>query len=193
MKKSPKLLFLNYFVLFFLMLSIWSCSKDDSNSGPNLATVSFDGFSYHPIKIGEQIWLKENLRSKKFCNGEPIPYAKDNGWWDGPGTGASGEWLESLEMENPAYCYYKDSIYYANIYGNLYNGYAVFNASGICPCEYHVPTKAEWQELINFWAELISLRLNLKRWDMTIGKFTTFQIPTTSQIIAVNLLHLQVV
>lgn len=149
MKKSLEPRLLQCFVLLLMTLSIWSCSKDDSNTNPDLATVSFDGFLYHPVKIGNQIWLKENLRSKKFCNGDPIPYAKDNGWWNGPGTGASGEWLESLEMEKPAYCYYKDSMYYATIYGNLYSGFAVFDERGICPCEYHVPTKEEWQELID--------------------------------------------
>ncbi len=149
MKQSQKFLFLHLFLALLLIACNWSCSKDDPNGGNELSPVTYDGFTYHPIKIEEQIWLKENLRTKKFCSGDAIPYALDNGWYNGPGTGANGEWVDHYDDTDPAYCFYKDSMYYANIYGYLYNGYAVFDTRGLCPCEYHIPTKAEWQELIN--------------------------------------------
>ena len=34
-----------------------------------------------------------------------------------------------------------------NEYGRLYNGYAVLDARGLCPLNWHVPSDSEWAEL----------------------------------------------
>ena len=49
-----------------------------------------------------------------------------------------------------AYCYYNnDSATYAATYGKLYNWYAVNDPRGLAPAGWHVPSDAEWTELIN--------------------------------------------
>jgi hypothetical protein len=42
----------------------------------NAQTVSYDGYTYHTLTLGSQTWLKENLRTSKFSNGDYIPYIK---------------------------------------------------------------------------------------------------------------------
>ena len=38
---------------------------------PN-AVTDMDGNSYSAVKIGEQVWMKENLRTTKYADGTPI-------------------------------------------------------------------------------------------------------------------------
>jgi uncharacterized protein (TIGR02145 family) len=97
----------------------------------NDSTVTdVEGNSYQTVTIGGQVWMKENLNTKKYNDGSAIPLVKDNIVWQDLTTGG--------------YCYYNnDSSAYENIYGALYNWYAV-NTGKLCPTGWHVPTEAEW-------------------------------------------------
>jgi hypothetical protein len=48
------------------------------------------------IKIGQQIWMVENLNISNFKNGELIKEAQSD-----------SDWLDSLNKKEPAWCYYK--------------------------------------------------------------------------------------
>ena len=50
--------------------------------------VDIDGNNYPVVKIGNQIWMKENLRVSRYRNGDPIPIVTDNTAWSGLTTGA---------------------------------------------------------------------------------------------------------
>jgi uncharacterized protein (TIGR02145 family) len=43
--------------------------------------VGNDGKRYHTIRIGDQLWLAENLCETKFANGDNIPVVSDNSVW----------------------------------------------------------------------------------------------------------------
>ncbi|HRZ48558.1 MAG TPA: FISUMP domain-containing protein [Bacteroidales bacterium] len=91
-----------------------------------------DGNGYDTIHIGTQVWMKQNLRTSRFANGNLIPEITANGSWPG---------------SYPRRCYYNnDSAAYAGIYGTLYNWYAVENGN-LCPTGWHVPEDAEYDEL----------------------------------------------
>jgi len=92
-----------------------------------------DGYTYKTVKIGNQVWLAENLRATKYRNGDPIPNVKDSKKWIGLKTGA--------------YCAYDNDESNAKIYGYLYNWYAVKDPRGLAPEGWHVPTDEEWTEL----------------------------------------------
>ncbi len=93
-----------------------------------------DGFSYPVTKIGDQMWMKECLRSTKFNDGSDIPKVTDATEWARQGLSA--------------YCWYdNDSTKYAETYGALYNWYTV-KSDKLCPAGWHVPDSDEWATLV---------------------------------------------
>jgi uncharacterized protein (TIGR02145 family) len=99
--------------------------------------VDIDGNNYPVVKIGNQIWMKENLRVSRYRNGVSIPIVTDATAWGSLTTGGRS-W------------YNNDSTTYENPYGNLYNWHAVADSRGLCPTGWHVPTDAEWTTLTTY-------------------------------------------
>lgn len=86
------------------------------------------------VTIGNQVWMTKNLNVAKFRNGDVIPYA-----------GTQKEWDLADENEQPAWCYYD-----MNIYGKLYNWYAVNDPRGLAPEGWKVPSSEDWITLIDY-------------------------------------------
>ncbi len=106
----------------------------------NLSTgnsMDIDGNIYQGIRIGGQVWMKENLKVSRYRNGDLIPIVADPTAWSALITGGRS-W------------YNDDSTTYENPYGNLYNYYAAVDTRGLCPVEWHVPTDAEWTILTTY-------------------------------------------
>jgi len=96
-------------------------------------TVSdIEGHVYNTITLGTQVWMKENLRTGKYRNGNDI----NTDWTQVPYVGTASD--------------YAHVSYYDSIYGKLYNWYAVGDARKICPVGFHVPNDTEWIELRTF-------------------------------------------
>ena len=92
--------------------------------------TDIDGNIYKTVKIGDQVWMAENLKTSRCNDGEVIPCVEsDLDWWS---------------MASPAYSYYQQ-----DIYGRLYNWYAV-NTGKLCPTGWHVPDNSEWMTLVNY-------------------------------------------
>ncbi len=75
---------------------------------------SRDGQEYRAVRIGNQVWMAENL---------------------------------NYYLPSGSHYYNNDSISYADIYGRLYNPFAIWKA---CPSGWHIPGGSEWRELIDF-------------------------------------------
>jgi uncharacterized protein (TIGR02145 family) len=105
---------------------------------PDCGTVTdIDGNTYQTVKIGNQVWMAENLKVTHCRNGEAIPNVTDGTAWAALSTGA--------------YCNYdNDALCGGDIYGRLYNWYAVNDGRNIAPAGWHVPTDAEWQTLVDY-------------------------------------------
>ena len=101
-----------------------------------------EGNSYTMVPIGNQVWLKENLKVGKFRNGEPIPQINVESLW-------AAIWNNGSPTNQPAFCYYGNNESNKPIYGNLYNWYAVNDPRGLCPAGWHVPNQADWTILEN--------------------------------------------
>jgi clan AA aspartic protease (TIGR02281 family) len=99
----------------------------NSNAGVNKIKDG-DGNIYSTVKIGNQTWMTENLRTTKFCNGEPISLIQQDADW--------------VTAPASVYCI-KDKNFY-------YDWYVVADQRGICPYGWHVPTEEEIMELVNF-------------------------------------------
>lgn len=107
------------------------------------AVTDIDGNSYKTIKIGNQTWMAENLKTTRYANGAPI----EDGTLAGPTDGKY-------------YYVYDNDPEYKKTYGLLYNWQAATNGNsgetypegvqGACPDGWHIPTKAEKDTLINY-------------------------------------------
>lgn len=95
--------------------------------------------SYKEVRIGDQIWMAENLNVDKFRNGDPIPEAKTD-----------EEWIKAGKKGKPAWCYYKKKVVNGYRYGKLYNWYAVNDPRGLAPVGWKIPSDEDWTKLTDF-------------------------------------------
>jgi uncharacterized protein (TIGR02145 family) len=101
--------------------------------------VDIDGNVYTTVTIGNQVWMKENLKVSKYRNGDAILEISDSTQWES---------LASLGSEGvAACCFYNNNSSNVVNYGRLYNCYAVQDSRGLCPTSWHVPTDEEWKTL----------------------------------------------
>lgn len=98
--------------------------------------TDFDGNVYDTLKIGNQVWMKQNLRVTHYRNGDTIQNLSDNTQWCTFTTGG--------------FCNFKNDVNNVPVYGRLYNWYAVNDSRNIAPAGWHVATDAEWTELISY-------------------------------------------
>ena len=111
---------------------------------PGAATVTdVDNNTYNTVRIGQQCWMKENLKTTHYADGTSIP-------------------LGSSSNTTTAYRYYPNNdSSNVSTYGYLYNWLAVmYNSAssdanpsgvqGICPTGWHVPSDAEWTQLTDY-------------------------------------------
>ena len=91
-----------------------------------------DGNIYKIVKINDQVWMAENLRTTSYCDGDDIPKINFN-QWAGLTTGA--------------WTYYDDKSNDDDTYGKLYNWDVATNIKNACPCGWRVATADDWQTL----------------------------------------------
>jgi uncharacterized protein (TIGR02145 family) len=98
-----------------------------------------DGNIYKSIKIGEQVWMAENLNTSHFRNGDIIPEAK-----------TTEEWIRAGTENEPAWCYYNNDSEDGEEYAKLYNWYAINDPRGLAPENWTIPDNNEWAKLIDY-------------------------------------------
>ncbi|MCL2289423.1 MAG: InlB B-repeat-containing protein, partial [Bacteroidetes bacterium] len=124
-------------------------SAGSTGACPESPTVTdADGNTYNTIKIGNQCWMRENLRTTKFKNGTSITVITDD-----------NTWMNTNSTLTPAMCYYNNDQANAANYGALYNGRAA--TGNICPEGWHLPTVNDWNTLKDYLTE------NEYNWDGT--------------------------
>ena len=114
-------------------------------------SVSYQGYDYATVLIGEQCWFAENLRSENYENGDAIPSGLSDAAWANTLSGAVsvyGEGTSDCNNYSPDgdAC---DQTWSIQEYGRLYNWQAVNDARGLCPVGWHVPTDDEWTTVVN--------------------------------------------
>jgi uncharacterized protein (TIGR02145 family) len=96
--------------------------------------VDIDGNTYKSIKIGNQEWMAENLKTSRFRNGSPIAVVSTVSLIDG----AASIW--------PNY----DSVNYSCPYGKVYTQWVALDNRKACPVGWHMPDELEWDTLVNY-------------------------------------------
>jgi len=121
--------------IFMCFLIFFMCFFSEQSLSAQTVT-DIEGNTYKTVTIGTQTWLAENLKTTNFNNNTPIPLVTEKGEWD--------------SLITPAYCWYQnDDSLYKNIYGALYNWYAV-NTGNLCPEGWRVPSADDWDTLVAF-------------------------------------------
>lgn len=134
---------------------------EKANTGENLKELYYydvwtdktNGKVYKTVTIDAQVWMAENLRTSIFNDGTPINRAKDYKEW---------------AIEQPACSWYRFDSTREQIYGKMYNWYAV-NTGKLCPVGWHVPSKEEWEALETFLRKILMADGNAEVTDYKIG------------------------
>lgn len=130
MKKQPLYWLL---VPVLLMCSFIAKAQDNDNAGVPIQDV--DGNYYKIIMTEQGVWMAENLRTTHYNDGKPITLIKDIKAW--------------ATTKTPGYGWYKDDANYRKTYGAIYN-FHVVKTGKLCPKGWHVPTEAEWNDLLDY-------------------------------------------
>lgn len=91
-----------------------------------------NGNYYSVVRIGNQMWMAENMKATKYRTGDDIINLTNNSDW---GMFSISSW-----------CSYSNDVNY-DTYGKLYNWYAVSDSRNIAPIGWHVPSDADWTVL----------------------------------------------
>jgi len=106
--------------------------------------TDYDGNVYSTVQIGDQCWMRDNLRTTHYADGTAIPL--DSSY---------------TSITEPYYYDYNSSAIPLSQRGYLYNWPAVMRGvssssanpsgvQGICPTGWHVPSDAEWTQLTDY-------------------------------------------
>lgn len=96
------------------------------------------------LKLGDQVWMTENLDVNKLQNGDTIFQAR-----------SMREWRQALDNKLAAWCYPEFDDANRDL-GRLYNFYAVFDPRGLAPIGWSIPTDYDWEVLANFLGDEIT-------------------------------------
>jgi len=124
-------MFLTFKNLNILVLSV-IFSYTHITGQDTLTVIDVDSNIYHTVTVRDQVWMKENLKTTRYNDSTAIPYIKDDNEW--------------MALKSPGYTWYEYDKENKDIYGALYNWYAV-NTNKLCPVGWHVPTDDEWNML----------------------------------------------
>ncbi len=111
------------------------CERSKTFKVPEYGTLTdIDGNVYKTVKIGNQWWMAENLRTTRKRDGTLIPEVLSNQEWQSA-TGPAFAWYDNRnEIDIP--------------FGKLYNANA--SCCDICPEGWHLPSFGEWHQLEDF-------------------------------------------
>jgi uncharacterized protein (TIGR02145 family) len=104
--------------------------SSDGTSFCSEGVTDYDGHKYKTVKIGDQCWMAENLKSTHYADGSAIT----EGW-------------AYNNDEALAHTYGRLYIWAAVMHGAASSNSNPSGVQGICPDGWHVPSDAEWQEL----------------------------------------------
>ena len=144
-------MFLSRFIVAMIVLAMYACSTEEPKKPTDATSSTFtdsrDGNVYKYVKIGNQIWMAENLRY--------LPRVV------GPSTGSqTTPYYYVYGYDGTSVADAKATTNYTT-YGVLYNWTATMDGEassttnpsgiqGVCPAGWHLPSDAEWAGLTNY-------------------------------------------
>ena len=118
---------------------------------PGTPTVTdYDGNVYNTVQIGNQCWMRENLRTTHYANGTPIPAGSGNYsdtapyYYDYSSDEYGG--LVNIPLSERGYLYN----WSAAMHGAASSSAVPSGVRGVCPNGWHLPSDAEWTVLTDY-------------------------------------------
>lgn len=138
-------------LVYVLIVFIFSCKKNSEQPNDNHVKVAdADGNVYPTIRVGNQIWMKENLKTTKFNDGTPITEYSfaihGSNWLNSNSPKALYRWADTKDLNN---------IHAAPLpfdyYGAMYNHLAI-ESGKLAPAGWRIPTQQDFIILKNYLA-----------------------------------------
>ena len=132
-------------------------SNEVGTAGALSELVDVEGHHYKVVQIGNQCWMKENLRVKKFADGRALSpaYNVNQGYRADIYYSTTASTIPSRGICDPSTGLTLSE--FETRYGLMYNWYTAMdntapamnmhNVQGICPDGWHLPDTTEWQTL----------------------------------------------
>jgi len=137
------------FVCLMALAATMGCDKKDDPTNetllpPKPEPINFgsavfgsvsdnDGNTYKTITVNGATWFAENLKTKKYSNGESILVLTDGSTW--------------MDATVPAVHTFNGNADVKDLFGYIYNSFAKDDARGICPTGWHIPSVNDWNNL----------------------------------------------
>lgn len=115
--------FISLYIAFLFVICFLKCYTTYGQD----SITDFDGNKYPVVKIGDQVWMAQNLNSTHDAAGNEI-----NGF---------------CFSENPESCRRLGRLY---SWDAMMNGSKTAAAKGICPKGWHLPSDTEWGKLFEY-------------------------------------------
>ena len=124
----------------------------DEKSCPGTPSVTdIDGNTYGTVQLGEQCWMRSNLRATRYADGTAVPAGHTNFsktepyYYDFSGQGGDGT-SQFFPLSKRGYLYN----WPAAMHGAASSNTNPSQVQGICPDGWHVPSNEEWTQLENY-------------------------------------------
>ena len=103
-------------------------TQPDASACGTAVIYDREGNSYNTVKIGNQCWMKENLKTTLYADGTTVA------------------WYYSASGSGYGFLYKWDDV----MHGAATSSTNPSGVRGICPIGWHVPSDAEWTQLTDF-------------------------------------------
>jgi uncharacterized protein (TIGR02145 family) len=123
-------------IMGILIIFNSSCKKTDDKPDETATITDIEGNVYQTVKIGDQLWMAENLKVTKYNDGTDIPLLK------------SGSISDTLNGKPVGYRFQYNDKEDIGEYGEHYTWYVV-SSQHLCPAGWHVPDTTEWMAMFN--------------------------------------------
>lgn len=124
----------------------------DEKSCPGTPSVTdIDGNMYGTVQLGDQCWMRSNLRATHYADGTAVPAGNMNFsktepyYYDFSGQGGDGT-SQYFPLSQRGYLYN----WPAAMHGAASSNTNPSQVQGICPDGWHVPSNEEWTQLENY-------------------------------------------
>ena len=131
-----------YGIVFVCLMTISLISCEKTLYEEDQPVTDIDGNIYKTVKIGNQVWMAENLKVMKYSDGTPLTLINTQGEWNDISI-----YTKACIVDEKYGGYYSGA---AAINMELYNPAPTEIIQGVCPTGWHLPANSEWEELVNF-------------------------------------------